>query len=244
MQTEDGSKTAFSEYFSEHYHSTKDGAFNETLHKHVVPAFKYSHSDDEIVILDICFGLGYNTLMTLYYRDQSFKNKKVKIFSPEFDRELLDSLLSFDYPDILKKYKNVIVELVNNGYYKDDNTEIHLYCGDAREYIKTLKNESLDVVYQDAFSPSVNPLLWTKEYFADLVKLLKSSGVVTTYSIALKVRIAMFYNNLQIYLQENEFHRASTIASKEKIDLLKKVDMNHKILCNEGIEPLFDLNYI
>jgi len=40
VQSEDGSFTAYSKKFDEHYHSLKDGAYTEALYKHVIPAFK------------------------------------------------------------------------------------------------------------------------------------------------------------------------------------------------------------
>ena len=36
----DGTFTAYSKEYDEHYHSTKDGALNESLFKHVIPTFK------------------------------------------------------------------------------------------------------------------------------------------------------------------------------------------------------------
>ena len=64
---EDGSNTLFSKEFNEPYHSTKDGALHESLEKHVKPAFGIKKGQESLTILDICFGLGYNTFATLYY---------------------------------------------------------------------------------------------------------------------------------------------------------------------------------
>jgi len=61
-QTADGSFTAYSEIFDEHYHSVKDGALKETLYKHIYPAFKLTPKKESYKILDICFGLGFNSL--------------------------------------------------------------------------------------------------------------------------------------------------------------------------------------
>ena len=36
IQSDDGSYTAYSPEYNEHYHSTKDGALNESLKKHIV----------------------------------------------------------------------------------------------------------------------------------------------------------------------------------------------------------------
>ena len=42
--------------------------------------------------------------------------------------------------------------------------------------------EKYDVIYFDAFSPEVQPGLWTKDIFFKLFKSLKKGGVMTTYS--------------------------------------------------------------
>ena len=48
---------------------------------------------------------------------------------------------------------------------KMKKSKIEVFIGDARKYIKSLKPNSFDIVFQDAFSSDVNFELWTKEYF-------------------------------------------------------------------------------
>jgi len=67
VESEDGSFTAYSSEFDEHYHSTRDGALHESLYKHVVPAFEHHKDKDELSILDICFGLGFYPRDALLY---------------------------------------------------------------------------------------------------------------------------------------------------------------------------------
>ena len=67
--TEDGSYTLYSKKYEQHFHSVKAGAVNESLSKHVIPALNFSKNDNskELNILDICFGIGYNTFSTIDY---------------------------------------------------------------------------------------------------------------------------------------------------------------------------------
>ncbi|WP_345992706.1 MnmC family methyltransferase [Sulfurimonas sp. HSL-1716] len=239
VQSEDGTFTAFSKEFGEHYHSTKDGALTESLQKHVIPAFELSKNKSELTILDICFGLGFNTLATLYYMKREGIQKKLSVYSPEFDRELINSLQYFQYPDIFDDLKKIIVSLSTTGEYKDDDLHVSLYLGDAREYLLICK-EKFDIVYQDAFSPAANPLLWTKEYFKDIKKLIKDDGVLTTYSVSLATRLALHQNGFNIYLATPKGCRSSTIASPSPIEGYEVVDMPHKILCNPGAKALSD----
>jgi len=238
--SEDGSYTAYSKEYEEHYHSTKDGALHESLVKHVLPAFKLKKDKSEITILDICFGLGFNTLATLYYAKQNFPHAKINIYSPELDADLVNSLNNFIYPKEFDKFKNIILELIKNGVYKNDFWHVEIFLGDAREYIKKFSHSKFDVVYQDAFSPSTNPILWTKEYFSDIKNIIKKDGILTTYSMALATRLALYENDFNIYINSGEGFRDATVASLSELKEFKKVDMEHKILCNPHAKPLRD----
>jgi len=238
--SEDGSYTAYSKEYEEHYHSTKDGALHESLVKHVLPAFKLKKDKSEITILDICFGLGFNTLATLYYAKQNFPHAKINIYSPELDADLVNSLNNFIYPKEFDKFKNIILELIKNGVYKNDYWHVEIFLGDAREYIKKFSHSKFDVVYQDAFSPSTNPILWTKEYFSDIKNIIKKDGILTTYSMALATRLALHENDFNIYINSGEGFRDATVASLSELKEFKKVDMEHKILCNPHAKPLRD----
>ena len=54
VKSDDGSCTAFSSEYNEHYHSTKDGALNETLYKHVIPAMMHVR-DRRITSYNVCY---------------------------------------------------------------------------------------------------------------------------------------------------------------------------------------------
>ncbi len=237
VESEDGSYTAYSVEFEEHYHSTKDGALHESLSKHVNPALDHTQDRDEITILDICFGLGFNTLATLYALEGT--NKKINIYSPEFDEELITSLKDFTYPKEFEPYKDIITSISKEGKYESDNLNITVFLGDARKYVRET-DVKFDIVYQDAFSPKSNPLLWTSEYFADIASLIKDDGILTTYSISLPTRIALYENGFKVYIQEGEGFRASTLASKSMLHRYEKVDVEHKMGCNPKVESLKD----
>ena len=238
--SEDGSYTAYSKEYEEHYHSTKDGALHESLVKHVIPALKIKKDKDEITILDICFGLGFNTLATIYYIQKNNITPKIKIYSPELDADLVKSLINFTYPKEFESIKHIITEIVENGFYEDDLFYIEVFLGDAREYILKFEKNMFDIVYQDAFSPSSNPILWTQEYFADIKRIIKEDGILTTYSIALATRLALYENDFKVYINSGEDYRDATLASPSIIDGLKEVDMQHKITCNPEAKPLRD----
>ncbi len=226
VKSEDGSNTMYSKQYDQHYHSLRDGAINESLYKHIVPAFEHHKDKDELLILDICFGLGYNTFSTIYYAKKEGLNKKLYFYSPELDGELIDSLKDFEYPKEFEDIKDIIDEVIEKHFYKDEDIEITLFIGDALDYIKTLSN--IDIVYQDAFSSDVNTELWTKGYFDDIYKLLDDQGIVTTYSVATPVRLGMYEAGMYIYEYKSENTRRGTLAFKTLQDRDGFVDMELK----------------
>ncbi len=238
--SDDGTYTAYSNEYEEHYHSTKDGALKESLKKHIIPAFSIKQKQNEIFILDICYGLGFNTLATLNYHKKNNLKSKVYIYAPELDAELISSLKYFIYPKEFIWLKKIILKLSDEYVYCDDKFYIEIFVGDARKYIKKFKNK-FDIVYQDAFSPNVNPALWTLEYFKDIKNTMKEDAVLTTYSTALKTRLALYENGFKVYLNSGDDFRNATISSNLKLDNFKLVDMEHKISCNQDIKPLSDM---
>lgn len=239
VQSDDGSYTAYSSEYDEHYHSTKDGALNESLKKHIEPAFAVHAQKDHLRIIDICFGLGFNTLLSLYYRDTYYPDTTLEIYSPELDGDLVASLIDFPYPEIFEPYRNVIADIATLGGYEDERTSITVDIIDARVAMRSLEGE-WDVCYQDAFSPQTNPALWTREYFADVARLMGEDGIVTTYSTALSTRLALYENTLTVYLNRGEGYRNATIATRRALEKYEPVDMEHKIACNPEAKSLRD----
>jgi tRNA U34 5-methylaminomethyl-2-thiouridine-forming methyltransferase MnmC len=237
--SEDGSYTAYSKEYDEHYHSTKDGALKESYVKHVIPAYKMQKEKNELHILDICYGLGFNTLCTVLYYQQHAPQTKLFIYSPELDADLIRSLKNFTYPDEFQELDAIITQLSEKQMYESENLYIEIFLGDAREYVQKFENR-FDIVYQDAFSPSTNPILWTKEYFADIAKAMKKDAILTTYSIALKIRLALYKNGFNIYLNRGDDFRDATVASLSQIEEFELVNMEHKIACNPTVKPLLD----
>jgi len=240
---EDGSNTLFSKEFDEPYHSTKDGALHESLEKHVKPALSFSKEKKQLTILDICFGLGYNTFATFYYMRKNDMNTKVHILSPEFDEALVRSLKDFEYPPEFDTLKPVIEAVSNNLCYEDEQFKIEVLIGDARERIPQIK-EKIDIVYQDAFSPVHNPLLWTREHFKNIRNICFDDALLTTYSTAAAVRLGLYENDFNIFVHRAEMMRYSTVASLKMLEGVEYIDMELKKQRNAAAKSLRDANFI
>lgn len=240
MQTKDGSHTLFSQKYNQHYHNPDDGAINESLTKHILPTFKYHENKKELKILDICFGIGYNTFSTIYHIKKNKLNKKVIIYSPELDGNLVSSLQNFDFPKEFEDIKHIIKEVAKKLKYEDENIKIEVSIGDARKYIKTLEKQSFDIIYQDAFSSEVNVELWTKEYFDDIYKLCNKTCVMSSYSVATPIRLSMNEAGFFIYEYRPE-KRKITLATKSKKNVLGKfIDMDLKRQRNKEAKAIYD----
>lgn len=246
VTTSDGSHTLYNKQFDQHYHSVKEGALNESLSKHIIPAFNYHNNKNELTILDICFGIGYNSLTTLYYIKKNSLDIKVNIYSPEFDLNLLRSIDDFSFPKEFDFLKKIIKTLAKDLYYEDDKCKIEIYNGDAREYLNILSTQNIffDIVYQDAFSSDVNRLLWTQEYFAQIKKILASDAIITTYSIATPIRLSIYNNNINIYEYKPENSNKITISLNKKTihkdANFKYIDMELKQQRNTTAKALRD----
>ena len=177
--TEDSSITLFNEKYQEHYHSTK-GAVEESFEKFVKPCrIAELAKKGKLVILDVCFGVGYNSAAAIDVALESNPNCIIEIIGLENDQKILDERKNlnpaFKYYDIIKEEK------------KDDRIQLKILLGDARETIKQIK-EKVDAVFFDPFSPKVCPELWTKEFFEDVKNAMKPGAILTTYSCARIVR--------------------------------------------------------
>ena len=242
---EDGTNTLYSKEFDEPYHSTKDGALHESLEKYVKPSLALKKEKEQLTILDICFGLGYNTFATLYYIKKQKLSTKVHILSPEFDEGLMRSLDTFDYPPEFENIKHIIKAISQDLYYEDEQFKIKILLGDARKAIRGLTplKEKIDIVYQDAFSPAHNPLLWTTEYFKDVRAICKENAILTTYSTAAAIRLGLYENDFLIFVHRAEMMRYSTVASLKMLEDLEYIDMELKKERNPTARSMKDRDY-
>ena len=243
VTTADGSHTLFSKKYNQHFHNTDEGSLNEALYKHVIPAFTFHKDKKELNILDICFGLGFNTFATIYYCLTNNLNIKLNIYSVELDFDLIKSLKNFSYPKEFKKIKefqNILNDLVNLQKYEDDNIKIEIKIEDARTYISNLPKNLFDIVYQDAFSSDVNFELWTKEYFTDIYSICKSNSILTTYAISTNIRLSMYEAMFFIY-ELVPIKRKITLAFKTNQNIIGNyIDMELKKSRNKNARALYD----
>lgn len=186
VETEDGSFTLFSEEFQESCHSTS-GAKAETILHYIkgCQVEKKIEAHSPLNILEVGFGLGIGFLTTYEVLP---KNKKYNFVSMELDRNLLEWFkeknLHHDFLKDLSWHENILK-------CENESITLSIICGDARiafpEFMK--KNDmKFHAIYQDAFSPKRNPVLWTKEWFTLLNNHSAPDVILSTYSASSSIR--------------------------------------------------------
>jgi hypothetical protein len=197
--TKDGSVTLRSLFFQENFHSL-EGALKETEIKFINPSDLKRFKDKSLNVLDICFGLGYNSasLFNNLIRQNSFINW----YALEIDKKPLEYSLgnkSFQklwHPKVLKIFK----ELSENSQYKDQSFKCDILWGDAREQISNIPaNIKFDLIYLDGFSPQKCPQVWSVEFLAKVTQKLNPQGYLITYSCSAAIRRTLKDFGLKIF---------------------------------------------
>jgi chorismate dehydratase len=173
--TEDESVTFRNKKYDECYH-TKSGAIEEAFEKYAKPC----KVKNGMKILDVCFGIGYNTLAAIHMAD-------VKVVGLENDIEILKKVQEIEVSADLTQDYEKIRKAAKDFEYKDRKVSIRIILGDARKTIKEV-NEKFDAVFLDPFSPKKCPELWTADFFFEIKKRMKKGAVLATYSCARIVR--------------------------------------------------------
>ena len=199
--TADGSWTFFSPEFGETFHS-HFGAQQEAEFKFVYPVQLLSRVEQSVVcLLDICYGLGYNTASALAAIWKVNPSCKVIQVGLELDPEVPKAAIA---KGLLNNWSEPVPELLailaKTHQLQTEKIEAKLLTGDARTTIQQLSNVSFqtDAIFLDPFSPPSCPQLWTVEFLSLVSSCLKPNGYLTTYSCSAAVRTALLEAGLKI----------------------------------------------
>lgn len=199
--TADGSFTFFSPQFNEAFHSHY-GAKQEAQFKFVKPCQLAAKAQikSELHLLDICYGLGYNTAAALETIWSVNPHCQVELMGLELDasvpqQAIVHALLegwSTPIPQLLGK-------LTIDHQVASKSLKAKLLIGDARVTIQPIHQSTwrADAIFLDPFSPPKCPQLWTVEFLNLVSKCLKSDGILATYSCSAAVRKALSLVGLQ-----------------------------------------------
>ncbi len=155
--TEDGSVGLYNNEVKDVYHSIY-GAHKEAMEKFVLPSFsnKILSNKKEINILDICYGIGYNTKCALEFVDN---NKKIIIDALEIDKELVQIspfLKDGIQNDELKIF--ILYQLLINNFLIEDIIQImskfkfEFFNENIVNFMKFLLNEGYKYNQKDSYN--------------------------------------------------------------------------------------------
>ncbi len=199
--TADGSFTFFSKEFSELFHSHY-GARQESFFKFVVPTqLAMSAKKPVLRLLDVCYGLGYNTAAALQTIWAVNPTCYVEVIGLELNTTVPQAAIAHNLFDSWGcESTQILTQLAFEHQVQTERCAAKLLIGDARSTIRLVDQSNFrsDAIFLDPFSPPQCPHLWTVEFIKKLSLSLHEDGVLATYSCAAAVRTALLAAGLQI----------------------------------------------
>jgi tRNA U34 5-methylaminomethyl-2-thiouridine-forming methyltransferase MnmC len=199
--TNDGSYTFFSEEFGQTFHS-RYGAREEALFKYAIPTLLAEKaSRGHLRILDICYGLGYNSAAALATIWRSNPDCTIEIIALELDRSVtvsaIEHQLLIDWEEPIPQ---LLAQLARDELINRSKLKAELFFGDARQTIQQVIDREFiaDAIFLDPFSPLACPQLWTVEFIDRVAKCCAMDGIISTYSCAAAGRTAMIQAGLSV----------------------------------------------
>ena len=199
--TEDGSHTVLAGERKLAFHS-KHGALQESAHVYIHSAFDYVTAIRPglpVKIFEMGFGTGLNALLTFKKATETGTYVTYATIETEPltgpEARLLNYCERLDRPDLQPWFDGIHdasweTNAVINPFFtlRKMNTALEQYQ----------PSEPVNLIYYDAFSPSAQPELWTKETFEKLYSFLEPGGILITYCSKGDVKRAMKAAGLKI----------------------------------------------
>lgn len=175
--TNDGSPSLMSSKFKESYHST-NGAENESQYVFIDKGLLYKQNYTSLNILEIGFGTGLNTLLTIEH-SHLFRN----IYYESLEKFPVTKDI---YQAFYHSFKNERQSMLKKIHENEWNIEISIKTNFTlqKKHIclqKYSSQKKFDLIYFDAFSPRTQPEMWSKHNLNVMYTLLNKNGSLVTY---------------------------------------------------------------
>jgi tRNA U34 5-methylaminomethyl-2-thiouridine-forming methyltransferase MnmC len=185
----DGSPTVFNKELAEHYHSMH-GAVAESMHVYLQEGLD-NVSLKNISVFEMGFGTGLNALLSL--EKAMSGGLTIRYMSIEKYPLVANEWQMLDYSGFVSENVWKHFKTLHEGPW---NSEYEVAPGFVLKKIKSDLLElngdfAFDLVYFDAFSPQVQPELWTVGVFEKIYHWMSEEGILTTYSSKGSVRRAL-----------------------------------------------------
>lgn len=191
--TRDGSVTLYSARYAQLY-ASEYGALSEARDVFLAGSSVGERlaGGETVRVLEVGFGTGLNFFVTAA---ACLENPAARLHYTALEHLLLDaptvrglaydSLVGGVVNDYLGWREN-LVDTSGTQVFGTGRVRLELLLGEAAA--QTLPKGSFHAVYHDAFSPDVNPELWTEGFLEKLVAALKPGGALVSYCVQGAVR--------------------------------------------------------
>ncbi|MDR1950762.1 MAG: tRNA (5-methylaminomethyl-2-thiouridine)(34)-methyltransferase MnmD [Bacteroidales bacterium] len=202
--TDDGSISLKSTHFDETYHS-KFGAVGESQHVFICAGLQKWYSQNlqkqPIRIFEMGFGTGLNAVLALQWAE----NMKIPIVYHAIELFPLtaNQLNALNHADFVNdNLREKVYKIQHEDFCRRRGrvqyapmVQISPYFVLCKQQISLLDvelpDDYFDVIFFDAFSPNVQPELWTKNVFQKLFNASRKNAVLTTYCVKGEIRSAL-----------------------------------------------------
>ena len=237
--TKDGSHSLYSETFNQYYHNP-NGAIEESIHVF----FKYSGILDSlkqnapVSIFETGFGTGLNLLLLLDFIQKTASTSEVRFESVEAWPISPDQASQLNHSELIgtDSNKTVILDIFKQLQTAERATLRINNCSVVVH--KCLFNELKPVqfpfthFFHDAFSPEVNPELWTPYVFEKLLNCGTSDSILVTYGASTAARAAMAFAGWKIARAPGALGKREMTVASPTVNHLGGLDVinNEKLI--------------
>ena len=190
VATADGSHSLYLPTVDEHYHSSH-GALLEALHVFVGNGFGVAATlqRNSLRVLEVGFGTGLNALLTW----QGSRCARLAVAYTAIEPYPLDDELvaRLNYPEQLAvTTARAMFEAIHRCTWgSEQQLDEHFSLRKCHCSFRQFEPQGqYDLVYHDAFSPAVQPEMWTRDVFAKLAGCMSFGAVLVTYCAKGEVR--------------------------------------------------------
>lgn len=198
--TQDGSHTVYSSRFDQHFHNPK-GAVAESRYVFFEQTGlpEQLKKRKQISILEVGFGTGLSLLLLMDYYLNRGGSAKIDYYSIEgfaLNPEFVTNLNYGQYlnhPELCDELPSILDSLTQgmNHFTLSKDLSLHLFHGMFEDFDPEENEIRANYIFHDAFSPDVNPELWTGKVFKKIKRLSADDVMLSTYSAASKAQGAM-----------------------------------------------------
>jgi tRNA U34 5-methylaminomethyl-2-thiouridine-forming methyltransferase MnmC len=194
--TRDGSPTLYVPELREHYHSIF-GAVQESSFIYIENGLRRTDKQN-IRIFEVGFGTGLNAYLTFLEAEK--KNLVICYHSIEIcpvEKELWLELGRYYYAG--SPETDIFYTMHECEWEKEINISDSFKLRKIKADIITYRPSAIfDLIYFDAFSPLVQPEIWTTEIFRKFSGMMDGGAILTTFSSSGQVRRNLMSAGLQI----------------------------------------------